>query len=915
MQLVKAKNGNDIYLVCNIDESPGELHLRHRDLKRIVIGPYSIEITAGGNTTKIEEKYTGSFDFDGTKFRNFSSDLSYAWDASEYQLFGNKGAPTNITKTSLAYNLNVSGPTNFILAVALQDSAHMQGEAKTTNGTLYKLAAPTVTDAIKNAIIQSSSVGEQNEIFIGINDSNQGQLTVDALNTVYAYQSYVSDPNETIIEGLKNIITVKTKLAKATAYGETPNYDNPTESSNTATKTLNVSEENLYHLQVQAQAPGYLDSDWQDYYVTMQKTVYVDSSNGDDSGNGLSGSQVRTLSKAFELIKRMRSGQGDSVPEQNLYKTNSTDDLNIANKGNRVDIKLANGTYETARLGFADGTDNNLFSGTSIVISPKEKNGTVTITKPSASTNIAVKGRIILEDITVTAPLEQKSLGNSHDGLLVLQGNTKVDNSSKMNNTCGITCTSSSQNYLVLRDNAEVTDWTSRGINWMATTYMQDKAVVSGNEYMKEGYKGGGLNVGTFIMRGGIIEKNEAFQYGAGVNVNESFTMTSGEIKLNTINTSDKICYGGGVYFSGSTFTMTGGTISNNSITGSVVCGGGLYISNLTGGSTVNISGKANIENNTITGVTGSTSGAGIHVATQNKTSGKSNIVNIYGDAQILNNKASSEKDARGGGISNYDVLNIYGNAVINGNRVIGASTLKGGGGIYNEGTCYIYGNAVIGNKSATGTVTAVGDPENATITGNHAYGKKNNDNTYSNAYGGGICNYDGTLYLGAKLGNGQVTKDGAPEIVGNYACIGGAVYFCGKESNGSYDETYFHYTCTVKHNGFKQANGAIFVDDRSGGLTLKDKQHNIEQEIRLRNGSYEAGIKLGYITFDVSEKLATKITLLAVTSGHEIVKKKASNNTVDLAECFNLKKVDTSGDINSTVDETLSSNWDGKIP
>jgi TolB-like protein len=87
---------------------------------------------------------------------------------------------------------------------------------------------------------------------------------------------------------------------------------------------------------------------------------------------------------------------------------------------------------------------------------------------------------------------------------------------------------------------------------------------------------GGGVYVsgGTFTMSGGTISGNTASYGGGGgggVFVNSgTFTMSGGTISGNTSS------YGGGVYVNSGTFTMSGGTISGNTVSGGY--GGGVSV-------------------------------------------------------------------------------------------------------------------------------------------------------------------------------------------------------------------------------------------------------------------------------------------------------------------------------------------------
>jgi hypothetical protein len=135
------------------------------------------------------------------------------------------------------------------------------------------------------------------------------------------------------------------------------------------------------------------------------------------------------------------------------------------------------------------------------------------------------------------------------------------------------------------------------------TLNMRNGSKITGN-------MGGGVIVsGTFTMTGGTISNNNAAN-GGGVYVGmeTTFTMSGGTISGNTANN-----YGGGVYVSiGTTFTMSGGTISGNTANN---YGGGVYLTvtgifNKTGGT---IYGK-NEGGNSNTATVGDTRGHAVYV-------------------------------------------------------------------------------------------------------------------------------------------------------------------------------------------------------------------------------------------------------------------------------------------------------------
>ena len=115
---------------------------------------------------------------------------------------------------------------------------------------------------------------------------------------------------------------------------------------------------------------------------------------------------------------------------------------------------------------------------------------------------------------------------------------------------------------------------------------------IAGNE---SNYAGGGVFVdqfGTFTMTGGSITNNAVtggLDSGGGVYVNNrgTFTLTGGAISGNTAN------YGGGVRVNSGTFEMTGGAISGNS---AKFNGGGVYVND---GGTFTVSGSPVVSGST----------------------------------------------------------------------------------------------------------------------------------------------------------------------------------------------------------------------------------------------------------------------------------------------------------------------------
>jgi hypothetical protein len=170
---------------------------------------------------------------------------------------------------------------------------------------------------------------------------------------------------------------------------------------------------------------------------------------------------------------------------------------------------------------------------------------------------------------------------------------------------------------------------------------------------------------GTFTMTGGTITGNSVGSssvsgYGGGVYVygNSTFAMTGGEISRNTAER------GGGVYVDGnSTFTMEGGTISGNSASN----GGGVYVI-----------GTFTMEGGTISGNSAEGYGGGVYVPGAFMMTG----------GEIRNNTAKS-----GGGV------HVIGTLTMEGGTISGKSESNGnGGGVFVYGTFTMQGGTISGN-------------------------------------------------------------------------------------------------------------------------------------------------------------------------------------------------------------------------
>jgi len=245
-----------------------------------------------------------------------------------------------------------------------------------------------------------------------------------------------------------------------------------------------------------------------------------------------------------------------------------------------------------------------------------------------------------------------KITGNTGKGVEMFDGTlTMKDNAQVTGNSDGGVYASSSSTF-IMQDNAIISNNTTNGngggVMAMGIFIMQGNATISGNVAGSGGYGGGGgvyfSSGGTFTMSGNSKVINNTVnngRYGGGIYIagagfsETSFIFQNGSISNNTV-INGSIAEGGGLYVSGNisvimqngiisgnttsvtanngnaygggvyvayNFTMQGGTISGNSVSGKQysVGGGGIYSEN----GTITISGGV-LSGNTVTNTSSS---------------------------------------------------------------------------------------------------------------------------------------------------------------------------------------------------------------------------------------------------------------------------------------------------------------------
>jgi TolB-like protein len=212
---------------------------------------------------------------------------------------------------------------------------------------------------------------------------------------------------------------------------------------------------------------------------------------------------------------------------------------------------------------------------------------------------------------------------------------------------------------------------------WLGLVQMEGGALVMKAGATLMGSADIGVQVssgGSFTMSGGTISGNSVAGGSGGVYIEDgSFTMSGG-----TISGNSAMGGGGGVYIEDGSFTMSGGTISGNSANGDI--GGGVYVTgsfNMSGGTIsgnsamggggVYVSGSFSMSGGTISGNSATMGGGGVYVSGSFTMSG----------GTISGNSASG--DIGGGGV----YVEASGRFVKTGGTIDGTTTARKGKVVY----------------------------------------------------------------------------------------------------------------------------------------------------------------------------------------------------------------------------------------
>ncbi|WP_119674005.1 beta strand repeat-containing protein [Deinococcus sp. RM] len=251
---------------------------------------------------------------------------------------------------------------------------------------------------------------------------------------------------------------------------------------------------------------------------------------------------------------------------------------------------------------------------------------------------------------------------------------------------------------------------------------------------------GGGLwSNAANIITGGAIRANRA-DYGAGLNASFDTAFTGGELSGNAarfagggglfltqgpvyriggaarINGNTAVASGGGIQVGRSAqLTMDGGSISGNSVTGTVDGGGGVRI---TSGSTFNLA-AGDIKGNTavktgggitVNGTVNMTGGSitGNTVTSRTEGQGGGGGIRLYAGASVTASGGTISNNTAwfGGGVETNGAFQtsptstfVLSGATVSGNRADGMD----GGGFWNDGQLTIQSGSVTGNSARNG--------------------------------------------------------------------------------------------------------------------------------------------------------------------------------------------------------------------
>ena len=353
-------------------------------------------------------------------------------------------------------------------------------------------------------------------------------------------------------------------------------------------------------------------------------------------------------------------------------------------------------------------------------------------------------------------------------------------------------------------------------------------------------YTGDGTKASSVTIEGSAAVQYNTAQDGAGVYVtganSDLILRGSAKISHNTASDTNNDAFGGGVYFEGGIFTMSGGTISANTANN----GGGVYVESgeftLSGGTIGGESagnsaedgagvyfsdGEFTIGGGSITYNTATGDGAGVHAwnsGTFTMTGGiiSHNIAASEGGGIYLDiafamqgGVISANNATEGGGIYMCDNADftmtdgtIGGDSAEDGNT----ATTGNGGGIYVNGTFTMSAGTISYNVSTSGNGGGIYGYNSCEVTINATSTVSISYNKAENGDGGGIFTGTGSeLTIGNASGTSSLVT-----ISGNSAQNGGGISV--DPSSGDYSSLSVSYAA-ITNNTATENGGGIYLN------------------------------------------------------------------------------------------------------
>jgi hypothetical protein len=313
---------------------------------------------------------------------------------------------------------------------------------------------------------------------------------------------------------------------------------------------------------------------------------------------------------------------------------------------------------------------------------------------------------------------------------------------------------------------------------------------------------------GSFTMNGGLITGNAVTgslsgSGGGGVYISgsgSSFVMNGGSITGNTVSGNDTM--GAGVFVKGGSFAMNGGTISENETEKD---GGGVYV---TGGFTMN--------GGSVSGNTAGNDGGGVCVTGAGRFT--MNGGSISGNISTFG----------GGGVGS-----THGGEFTMKNGSLRGNTASHGGGVivFNNASFRMEGGSISENTAIHGLVPAIplaggGVLVRSASGGFTMTGGSISGNIASEGYGGGVCVSDGPFYMSEGTISGNVARlsDGGGVYVHSgstsFTMSGGTIGVNTAGGNGG--GVYIFSTPIPPYTSFTLSGGRISrntAGDRGGGV------------------------------------------------------------------------------------------------